>query len=236
MGQRDFPVEIFRECFQVDVGRVDVIVNVVERVVSDVAIRHHHRLQTIFLRFFTDVDHVLAPDGRLVVRERQRLAAVFQGQQRHIFRGNFLRTHLVRARFRNVPVLAEKTAHVAARRAHAEDARAGQKMIQRLFLDGINLQSRRRAVSQVIKLSVLIGADKTESRLARMNVAVARAKIAVNSAVRFRFPPARFVEFPRFLEDLQFFHGPSSQIPLYLHSKFREDATEALYEKFTVDS
>src|SRR5256885_12956426 len=52
------------------------------------------------------------------------------------------------ARFRNVPVLAKKAAHVAARRAHAEHPSTWQKMAQRFLLDGINLQCGRRAVRQ----------------------------------------------------------------------------------------
>jgi hypothetical protein len=36
--------------------------------------------------------------------------------------------------------LAKEATHIAARRAHAEDPRAGQKMIQGLLLDGIDLQ------------------------------------------------------------------------------------------------
>src|SRR6516164_303316 len=52
---------------------------------------------------------------------------------------------LIRARFGNVPVLAKKAAHVAACRAHAENTCARQKMIQGLFLDGIDLQSSGRS-------------------------------------------------------------------------------------------
>src|SRR5207245_4150805 len=109
------------------------------------------------------------------------------------------------ARFRNVPVLAEKAAHIAARGAHAEDARAGQKVIERLFLDGINLQRGGRAMSQVIEFSALIDADEAESRLSRMNVAMPRAKVAVDAAGRFRLPPACFLELRGLLGDLQFF-------------------------------
>src|SRR6266702_3180297 len=101
--------------------------------------------------------------------------------------------YLVRTRFRNVPVLTEETAHVAAGRAHAEHARARQPMIQRLFFDGVNLQRGRCPISQVIEFSVLIEANEAEARLAGMDVAMARTKIAVNSPVRFRLPPAGFV-------------------------------------------
>src|SRR6266849_4050740 len=192
-----------------------MIVNVVEGVIRDVSVRDHHGLQSIFLRFLANVDDVLAPDRRLVVCERDRFTAVLQCQQRHIFRRNALRTNLIGPRFRNVPVLTEKAAHVAARRAHAEDARARQKMAQRFFLDGINLQCGRRAISKAVQLSAMIGSNEAESRLAGMNMAVARTKVAVNSPARLRFPPACFVQRIGLLEDLQLFHGSPSQTPLY---------------------
>src|SRR5258706_16382677 len=99
--------------------------------------------------------------------------------------------HLIVPRLRNIPVLAEEAAHVTARRAHAKNARARQKMIQRLFLDGIDLQRSGRAIAQAVKLPAFIDADETKPGLARIDVAVARTKIAGDAAVGFRFPPAR---------------------------------------------
>jgi hypothetical protein len=49
-----------------------------------------------------------------------------------------------------------------------------------------------------------------------MDVAMARAKIAVNPAVGLRFPPKGFVQLFCLLEDLQLFHGSSSPTVLYL--------------------
>jgi hypothetical protein len=102
--------------------------------------------------------------------------------------------------------LAKKAAHVAASGSHAENRRTGQKMIQRLFLDGINLQRSGSAVSQAIKLSLLVGANKAETRLPASDMAVPRTKIAVDLAVWVRFPPLRFVQLWRNLEDTQFRH------------------------------
>jgi hypothetical protein len=65
--------------------------------------------------------------------------------------------------FGNVPVLAEEAAHIAARSAHAEDAGAGQEMIEGLFLDGVNLESGGSAVAEVEEFSVLIDADEAET-------------------------------------------------------------------------
>jgi len=131
------------EGLEVDVRRVDVIVNVVKGLVSDVAIGDHHRFQAIFPGLFADVDNVFAPDGRLVVGERDGLATVFQGQKRHIFggtAGNAPDPTVIS----KCPSSAEETAHVAARRAHTKDARARQKMIQRLLLDGSTCRAAGR--------------------------------------------------------------------------------------------
>src|SRR5713226_9164031 len=101
--------------------------------------------------------------------------------------------HLIVAGLGNVPVLAEEAAHIAPGGAHAEDTRSRQEMIQRLFLDGINLQRGGRAIAQAVELSAFIDANETESRLSRVDVAMARTKIAVRTAVGLRFPPACFV-------------------------------------------
>ena len=114
---------------------------------------------------------------------------------------------MVRARFGDVPVLAEKTAHVAARRAHRKNARAGKKMVERLFFDGIHLHGRRMRVSEVIKFAAFVCADETEAGLAVVDMAVARTKIAMNFAARLGFPPAGFVEGLLGFENFQVLHG-----------------------------
>src|SRR5713101_3605748 len=123
---------------------------------------------------------------------------------------------LVAARFRDVPVLAEKTSHVAPRGAHAEHAGSRKKMIQRFFLDGIDLQRRRRAVTQVVELAVLINANEAEASLTRTNMAMAGTEEAMDAAVSFRLPPTGLVQRLGFLEDLEFFHRSSSLVPIIL--------------------
>src|SRR6202030_4315377 len=121
---------------------------------------------------FRNVDNVLAPDRRFVISESNRFTTVLQRKQRHIFRRNALRTHLVLPRFGNIPVLAEKTPHVAARRAHAEHPAARQKMTQWFFFDGINLQRSRRTVAKAIKFAPAIHANEAKPRLPCMNMAM----------------------------------------------------------------
>ena len=56
-----------------------------------------------------------------------------------------------------------------------KNPRAGQKMIQRLFLDGVDLQRGGRAVAEAVKLAALVDANEAEAGLAGTDVAVARA-------------------------------------------------------------
>ena len=66
-------------------------------------------------------------------------------------------------------------------------------MVERLFLDGIDLQRRGRGVSETVELSSLIDTNETETGLAFADVAIPRAKIAMHAAIRQGFPPAAFV-------------------------------------------
>ncbi len=88
-------------------------------------------------------------------------------------------------------------------------------MVQRLLLDGIDLQRSGRAIPQAVELAALIDADETKPSLPRIDVTVTRTKIAVHAAVGFRFPPARFVQRVRFLEDFQLQHASS-----FLHAQY----------------
>src|SRR6267142_414172 len=116
---------------------------------------------------------------------------------------------LIMAGFGNVPVLAEEAAHVATGGAHAEDAGSRQKVVQRFFFDGVDLQGSGGAVSQAIEFAAFIDADKTETSLAGIDVAMAWAKIAVDATIGFRFPPTGFVQSLRFLEDIELRHESS---------------------------
>jgi len=88
----------------------------------------------------------------------------------------------------------QKKHHVAARGAHAEDARARKKMVQRFFFDGIHLQRRGRAIAQAVELPVMIHANEAEACLACMNVAMPGTQIAVHAAMGFGLPPTGLVQ------------------------------------------
>ena len=82
----------------------------------------------------------------------------------------------------------------------------GQKMVQRFFLDGINLHRGRMRVAQAVEFAALVRANEAEPRLPFPDVAMPRAKITVRLAAGFGFPPAGFMQLRGFLEDLQARH------------------------------
>jgi len=207
MGKRDFAVEVFAEGFEVDVGGVNVVVDVVEGFTGDVAVGDHDGFQAVELGGFADINDVFAPDGGFVVGEGDGIAAVLQGEERNLIGREVLGIDLILMGFGDVPILAEEAAHVASGGANAEDLRAGEKMAEGLFFDGIDLESGGRSVAEAVEFAILIDADETEARLAGADVAVARTQIAVEAAVGIGSPPEGFVEGGGLLEDLQFGHG-----------------------------
>jgi hypothetical protein len=207
MGQSDLSVEIFGEGFEVDVGGIDVIVDVVEGFAGDVAVANHDGFQAERLSGFANVDDVLAPNCGFVVGERQRGAIILSGKKGNIFRREMAGIDLITVGFGDVPILTEETAHVATGGAHAEDSGAGKEMVEGLFLDGINLESGGRSVTESVELAVLIGTDVAEAGLAMTDVAVAGTEITVDAIVGFGFPPKRLVKVWGGLEDLEGRHN-----------------------------
>ena len=114
--------------------------------------------------------------------------------------------HLIAAGLGDVPILAKKTAHVAAGCAHRKNLRTGKKVIERLFLYGVDLQGCGGRVTKAIKFASPIDANKAEAALPFTNVAVTRAKIAVHAPVWLGLPPAGLVQFGSFLQNLQVLH------------------------------
>jgi len=215
MRQRDFSVEMFGQGFEVNVGGVDMVVDVVEGFAGDVAVGDHDGFEAVGLGGLADVDDVFAPDGGFVVGEGDGSAAVFFGEQRNVFGRDVFGVDLILVGFGDVPILAEETAHIAAGGAHAEDAGAGEKMIEGLFFDGVDLQGGGSGVAEAVEFAVFVGADIAETGLALADVTVARAKVTVDAVVRFGFPPQSFVKGGGGLEDLERGHRGAALERLY---------------------
>src|SRR5205814_5978603 len=129
---------------------------------------------------------VLRPDRRLVIGEGYARRAIVDRRQHHLLGCEMRRVHLIGFRLRNVPILAKETAHIAAGGSHGEHKRVGEKMIERLLLDRINLKSCGPAITELQEAASFILANETEAGLAFAYVAVTLTKIAVQPAVGHR--------------------------------------------------
>jgi hypothetical protein len=68
-------------------------------------------------------------------------------------------------------------------------------VIERLLLDRIHRQRGRPSVAELNQPSAFVLADKAEAVLTFSDMAMARAKIAVETAIGHGLPPAGFVNF-----------------------------------------
>ena len=80
VGQGDLRIELLGEALQVNVGGIDVLVDIEEGLAGDVAVGDHHIVESGGMRFARDVDDVLAPDRRLVIGEREVRDAALEGE------------------------------------------------------------------------------------------------------------------------------------------------------------
>jgi len=159
---------------------------------------------------FADVNDVFAPDGGFVVGESDGIAAVLEGEERDLFGRDVAGIDLILMGFGDVPILAEEAAHVATGSAHAEDLGAGEEVVERLFLDGIDLEGGGGGVTEAEEFAVLIDADEAKTGLAGADMAMARTEKTVDAVVGLGSPPEGFVEGGGFLEDWEVGHGAAS--------------------------
>ena len=94
---------------------------------------------------------------------------------------------------RDVKILAELAAHVAASRTHRQYPRPRKEMVERLLLDGIHGQSSGPTIAELNQSSAFVLADEAKSRLALSYVTVPRTEIAMQAPVRHGLPPAAIV-------------------------------------------
>jgi hypothetical protein len=90
----------------------------------------------------------------------------------------------------HVPVLAELAGEVAAGGAKRQHRRAGQEVVQRLFLDGIDAKAARAAVAVELDLVRFAAAHVAQAALAFAQAAGARAQVALDAAIGQAVPVA----------------------------------------------
>jgi len=89
----------------------------------------------------------------------------------------------ISTRFAHVPVLAELAGEIAAGRAERQHGRAGQEVIERLFLDRIDAEPARAAVGEQPDLAAFGPANKAQAALSVVHLARTRAHIALHPTV-----------------------------------------------------
>ena len=183
-GRAEPLVEALGERLQVDVGRVHVREELAPRLLADVAGGDGDVLDAPLAAGLGDVDRVLEEDHRVVVGVGHRAAA---GPHRRLgdLLGRGLGLEAVEsARLRDVPVLAELAGQVAAGRAEGEHRRAGQEVRERLLLDRVDAEARGAAVGGEDDPVALPGAHEAQAALALVQLAQARADVALDAARR----------------------------------------------------
>ena len=186
----DLPVEVVGEALQVHVRRVHLRVELASRCLVDVPRRDGDRPYVLRAAGVGDVHRVLGEDHRVVVGERDRLAA-----ELYRSRGDGVRARLVLQavhllRLRDIPVLAELAGKVAAGGAERQDAGARVEVIERLLLHRVDAEPGRAPVRREHHLGVFHLAHEAEASLALVQLAVAGTEIALDATVRQRVPPA----------------------------------------------
>src|SRR5262249_8192569 len=114
--------------------------------------------------------------------KRDRAAAAFNRRLRDCLRRGAVLHAIKRARFRNVPVLAELAGQVATRRAEGQHRRAGEKVIERLLLNRIDAKAGGAAVRGEQDLVVLARAHEAHAALAVLDVSMPRGRVALGRA------------------------------------------------------
>ena len=143
-------VEVLTPALEVDVHRIDVREETCERLRADRAVRDEDDREPRRVEERRTVHDVLIGDERLVVGERDAEIAVRGGVQL-LCEGGETRGWYVLRRYsgicrRDVCVLAEGTREIAPIAADGEDRMAGVKVVQRLFLDGVECKRGQASV------------------------------------------------------------------------------------------
>jgi len=108
----------------------------------------------------------------------------------------------------NVPVLAEKAAHIAAAVPMLNTRVPGRKWFNGFFRWDQSVMPRERR-NRGCKVAAAIHANETKTTLAILDVAMPRAKITVDASIWIAVPPLRFVQRSSLFENRERSHAPS---------------------------
>ena len=114
------------------------------------------------------------------------------------FRGCLIRQGMHLPGLADIPALAELAAQITTRSAKREHRCAGQKVIQGLFLDGIDTEATGATIGVEDHGTFVILPNETETLFTLLDVTITGAKIALNT------PILKFV--PVFCGEMSGFH------------------------------
>jgi hypothetical protein len=154
-----------------------------------------------------DVHGVLGEDHRVVVGEGHAPAAALGGDAGDLLGRGLVHQAVHVLRLGDVPVLAELAGEVAAGGAEGKDAAAGEEVVERLLLDGVDAEAGAAPVGGEHDAVAGALAHEAGAALAVAQLAVARAEVALDAAVVEDVPPAAGV---------MLHYRPSFHFPLHL--------------------
>ena len=187
-------VEILSKGLEIDVGRVHHCEEFLRRFWVDIASGHRHITDALLAAGQCGVDRVFGKDHRVVVGVGDSVGAMLVRRVGDGLRAGRIHQAIHVLRLGNVPVLAELAGQVTASGAEGQDAAARIKMVERLFLDRIDAKAGRAAIGGQLHGAIDHLADETGAALAFVQLAVARAKVALHTAIGQGVPPASGVQ------------------------------------------
>ena len=167
-ASHDLAVVLFAPSFQIHVDSVKNRRNVAQRLLGNEAVGHKHIQNVVLHGENARVVGVLVENRGLGVGVGDGFAVVPHGQPHHFFGQQGLAGSLLsvaETNHRNVRVLAELAAEVAAHCGQGKRTRARVHVEERLFLDRIHVHSDGLAVNQCVQRSTAVLANPTDADL-----------------------------------------------------------------------
>src|SRR6516162_5126196 len=183
MTDTDLAVEVFGERLQVDVGGVDVPVELGAGLPTHVSGRHRDGFDAQVVAGVGDISSVLPEDGRVVVGECRTATTQFVSGARDGRRSGPAGQRVDLPGFGDIPVLTKLACQVAPRGAERQHGRPGEEVVERLLLDRIDAEPARASVACELHLVVDPAADEAESALALVKFAGAGTYVALDPPV-----------------------------------------------------
>ena len=188
-------VKVVAKGLQIDVRCVEPRGDELQHPGGHVAVRHEDVFQTLFPCDPGGFKGEFEKDGRLRVGVGDALRAAPDGLLHNLRRGplppddsTFFPGHL-----RDLVVLAEGAAEVAARRGDGEGARTGQEMEEGFLLDGIDVLGEDSPIDEAVEDPFPVFPDAAEAALAGIDPAAVGAEAASDPILRFLFIQQRFM-------------------------------------------